>query len=98
MTCSPSRNRIPVALKDARYVKPYATSSRTLAWRSSSAGPGRSAKTKAHGPSTYYHVMIDRGVTACRPFRDGRWIYYYNGISICENTLVPIGQVPPHMV
>ena len=34
------------------------------------------------------------GATTCRSFQAGKT--YYNSILICEDTLVPIGQVPSH--
>ena len=92
MTRVPTRNLRPAELKDGCYVKPYTLLEIEQLW----AGR-REVWTKSHGRATRYHIMIDGGVAACRPFRDGRWTYY-NGILICEDTLVPIGQVPAHMV
>ena len=92
MTPPPTRQLLPTELKDGRYVKPYALLEVEQLW----AGR-REVWTKSHGRAARYHIMIDGGVAACRPFRDGRWTYY-NGILICEDTLVPIGQVPSYMI
>ena len=86
------RDLLPAELRDGSYVKPYAFLEIEQLW----AGM-REVWTKSHGQATRYHIMIDNSVAACRPFRDGRWSYY-NGILICEHTLVPIGQVPGHMI
>ena len=92
MTQPPTRRLLPTELKDGCYVKPHALLEIEQIWA------GRSEVwTKSHVRATRYHIRIDRGVAACRPFRDGRWTYY-NGILICEDILVPIGQVPSHMV
>lgn len=87
-----TRSLQPAELRDGRYVKPYALLEIEQLW----AGR-REVWTKSHGRTTCYHIMADNSVAACRPFRDGRWCYY-NGIIICEATLVPIGQVPSHML
>lgn len=59
--------RVPAELRDGCYVKPYALLEVEQLW----AGR-REVWTRSHGRATRYHVMVDRGVAACRPFRDGR--------------------------
>lgn len=93
MTRAPTRKLLPAELKDGRYVKPYVLLEIEQLW----AGR-REVWTSSHGRATRYHVMVDKGVAACRPFRNPHRWTYYSGILICEDTLVPIAKVPAHMI
>ena len=92
MTIPQTHGLRPAELKDGRYLKPYTLLEIAPLW----AGM-REVWTKSHGRAARYHIMVDGAVAACRPFRDGSW-NHYKGILICEYTLVPIGDVPSHMV
>lgn len=80
----------PAELRDGRYAKPCALLETDQLW----AGR-REVWTASHGRAGRYHVMVDGGVAACRP-NANTW-RSQGVILICEDTLLPIGEVPSHM-
>ncbi len=81
----------PAELRDGLYTKPFALLEVEQLWCGR-----REVWTSTHGRAGRYHVMGDRGVAACRPGVSNTW-RSQSVILICENTLVPIAEVPPHM-
>lgn len=77
-------------LRDGLYVKPYASLEPEQLW----AGR-REVWTSTHGRAVRYHVMVDGGVAACRPDVNTRRAQ--GVILICEDTLIPIVDVPANM-
>ena len=82
-------------LKDGRYIKPYALLEIAQLW----AGQGED-RTRSRRPSatTRYHVMIDGGFAACRPFRPRHQWVCYNAVLLDEKSLISIGQVPTQQI
>jgi hypothetical protein len=85
-----SPDPLPAELKDGRYVKPYVLLEIEQLWAGQCDDRTRSPRAPK---ATTFHIMIDGGFAACRPFRPGRWVCY-NAVLLGEKTLIPIGQVP----
>lgn len=50
----------------------------------------REVWTSTFGRAKRYHVLVEDGMAACRSNP-------YRGVILCENTIIPIGEVPGHM-
>jgi hypothetical protein len=81
------RNLKPAELRDGLYVKPCAQLEIDQLWVGR-----REVWTSTHGRASRYHVMIDKGVAACRP-NVNTW-RSQGVILIGAGTLIPIGMVP----
>ena len=76
-------------LKDGRYIKPYTLLEIEQLWAGQCDDRTRSRRPPA---TSCYHIMIDGGFAACRPFRPRhRWVCY-NAVLIGEKSLIPIDQ------
>lgn len=53
----------------------------------------REVWTSTHGRASRYHVMVEDGMAACRP----NPLMKGSGMILCEQTLIPIGEVPGFM-
>lgn len=82
---------LPADLRDGLYTRPFALLEPEQYWCGR-----REVWTATHGRATRYHVMVDGGVAACRK-NQTRW-KNRSVILICEDTLIPIAQVPGHML
>lgn len=80
----------PAELQGGCYVQPFALLEVEQLWCGR-----REVWTSTHGRATRYHVMVDGGVAACRK-NQTKWLNR-SVIVICEDTLIPIAKVPPHM-
>lgn len=89
MTRPATRNLMPAELKNGLYVKPFTLLEIEQLWCGH-----REVWTASHGRATRYHVMVDRGVAACRAKQKHRWQPYS---LIVLGALVPIAKVPAHM-
>ena len=90
------RHQVKAAeLKEGRYVKPYALLEIEQLWAGQCDDRTRSRRPPA---TTRYHVMIDGGFAACRPFRPRHQWVCYNAVLIDEKSLIPIGQVPTQRI
>ena len=79
----------PAALKDGRYVKPCGELEVGQLWCGR-----RQVWTASNGTATRYHVMVDRGLAACRSRQAHRW-QPFSLIMLCE--LIPIAEVPANL-
>lgn len=86
---------LPAQLKDGRYAKPYVLLEIEQLW----AGQCDNRTRSRRPPSTSrYHIMIDGGVAACRPFRPSHQWVCYNAVLIGVKSLIPIGSVPTQQI
>jgi hypothetical protein len=83
------RSLQPAELKDGRYVKAFALLEVEQLWCGH-----REVWTASHGHATRYHVMVDRGLAACRAKEQRRWQPFS---LIVLGALIPITKVPGNM-
>ena len=82
-------------LKDGRYVKPYTLLEIEQLWAGQCDDRTRSRRPLK---TACYHIMIDGGFAACRPFRPSHQWVCYNAVLLDEKSLIPIGQVPAQQI
>ena len=89
------RDLPPAELKGGCYVKPYTLLEIEQLWAGQCDDRTRSRRPPK---TTCYHIMIDGGFAACRPFRPSHQWVCYNAVLLDEQSLIPIGQVPTQQI
>jgi len=84
-----TRRLHPAKLTNGLYEQPFALLEVEQLWCGR-----REVWTASHGYASRYHVMVDRGVAACRAKQDRRWQPFS---LIVLGGLIPIAEVPPRM-
>lgn len=82
-------NLQPAELRNGFYTEPVAMLEPDQLWCGL-----REVWTTSHGRTYRYHVMVDRGVAACRAKQEHRW-QPYSLIVLCN--LIPIAKVPSRL-